>query len=138
MRFVIGLNYSKPQKAINNYLLPTVFPATEKNMNITKSAATIVEPTGVPAKIEIKSPETEQKTLTIAEQIITDLKLLKTRIAEIAGKITSALINREPTKFIARTMITAIIIAIARLYTSACVPTAFAKFSSNVTAKILL
>lgn len=139
MRFVIGLNYNNCLRIINNhYLLPAIFPATEKITNTNKSAATIVEPTGVPAKIEIKSPETEQKTLTIAEQIITDLKLLKTRIAEIAGKITSALINSEPTKFIARTMITAIIIAIARLYTSACVPTAFAKFSSNVTAKILL
>lgn len=88
-------------------------------MNATKSAATIVEPTGVPARIEIKSPETEHTTLTHAEQIVTDLKLLKTRIAERAGKITRAEIRSEPTRFIASTIITAIITAIARLYAEA-------------------
>ena len=88
-------------------------------MNATKSAATIVEPTGVPARIEIKSPATEHTTLTHAEQIVTDLKLLKTRIAERAGKITRAEIRSDPTRFIASTIITAIITAIARLYAEA-------------------
>ena len=71
-------------------------------------------PTGVPASTEIKSPVSEQITETDAEQIVTERKLLKTRIAERAGKITRAEIKREPTRFIARTMITAIIIAITR------------------------
>ena len=44
----------------------------------------------------------------------------------------------EPTRFIASTMITAIIMAITRLYTGTCVPIAWAKASSKVTAKILL
>ena len=77
--------------------------------------ATIVEPTGVPARIEINSPETEHTTETAALQIITLLKLRKTRIAESAGKITRALIKSEPTRFIARTIIMAIITAITRL-----------------------
>lgn len=83
--------------------------------NKTISAATIVEPTGVPARIAINIPKTAQITEIIAEQIVTDLKLLKTRIAEIAGKITKAEINREPTRFIARTIMTAIKMAITRL-----------------------
>ena len=83
--------------------------------NAARSAATIVLPTGVPAKIEIKRPVTEHTTETAAEQIVTERKLLKTLIAERAGNITSAEIKREPTRFIARTMITAIMIAITRL-----------------------
>ena len=47
-----------------------------------------------------------------AEQMITDLKLLKTRMADRAGKTTSAEINSEPTRFIASTMITATNVAI--------------------------
>ena len=72
-------------------------------------------PTGVPARIEIKRPVTEQMTETIAEQTVTERKLLKTRIAERAGKMTRAEIKSEPTRFIASTMITAMMIAITRL-----------------------
>ena len=80
-----------------------------------KSAATIVEPTGVPAKIEIKSPEIEQIDESTAEQIVTERKLLKILIAERAGKMIKAEIKSEPTRFIARTIITAMMIAITRL-----------------------
>ena len=79
------------------------------------SAATIVLPTGVPARTAIKIPVIAHATEMIAEQIVTEKKLLKTRIAEIAGKITSAEIKSEPTRFIASTMITAMMMAIARL-----------------------
>ena len=54
------------------------------------SAATIVLPTGVPARIAIKRPATAQTTEITAEQIVTERKLLKRRIAEMAGKITRA------------------------------------------------
>ena len=93
-----------------------------------------------PADNSVASAEiaTEQTTETAAEQIVTERKLLKTLIAERAGKITRAEIKREPTRFIARTIITAIIIAITRLYAELWVPTAVAKFSSKVTQKILL
>ena len=83
--------------------------------NAVRSAATIVLPTGVPARMEIKRPATEQTTETTAEQRVTERKLLNTRIAERAGKITRAEIKSEPTRFIASTMITAIMIAITRL-----------------------
>ena len=83
--------------------------------NAARSAATIVLPTGVPARMEIKRPATEQITEIAAEQIVTDLKLLKILMALRAGKITKAEIKREPTRFIARTIIIAIMIAITRL-----------------------
>ncbi len=79
------------------------------------SAATIVEPTGVPARIEITIPEKAHKTEIITEHIVTDLKLLKTLIEDNAGKIIKAEINNEPTKFMAKTMTTATITAINKL-----------------------
>ena len=90
-------------------------PAAQKIMNAAKSAATIVLPTGVPATMETKRPATEQTTLRTPEQIVTDKKLLKSLIALRAGKIISALIKRLPTKFIAKTMMTAIMTASKRL-----------------------
>lgn len=96
-----------------------ILPAIVQIINALKSAATIVLPTGVPAKIEIKRPAVEQITEMTAEQIVTERKLLKILIAERAGKITSAEIKRDPTRFMARTIITAIIIAITRLYVDA-------------------
>lgn len=51
----------------------------------------------------------------MAEHIVTLLKLLNSRMADSAGKITSAEIRSEPTRFMARTMMTAIMIAISRL-----------------------
>lgn len=102
------------------------------------STIIIVAPTGVPAKIEIIIPKSEQTTANPAEHIVTALKLLNTRIADNAGKIIKADTNSEPTKFIATTITTAIIVAINTLYNSTLVPEACAKFSSNVTANILL
>ena len=69
----------------------------------------------------------------------TDTPLVATcRIAESAGKITSAEISKDPTSFIASTIITAVITAISRLYVPALTPVARAKLSSKVTANILL
>lgn len=79
------------------------------------STATIVLPTGVSPIIDIKSPAKEQKTEITAEQTVTDLKLLKILMALSAGKITSAEIKSEPTRFIARTIIIAMIMAMTRL-----------------------
>ena len=79
------------------------------------SIATIVEPTGVSVRIDMIMPNTAQKTDSIAEQIVTLKNVLKIRIADKAGKIINAEINKEPTKFIARTMITAMMTAITRL-----------------------
>ena len=79
------------------------------------SAKTIVGPTGVLAIIEAKIPIAVQETDNRAEQIVTDLNDLKMRIALNAGKIISAEINNEPTKFIAKTMMTAVTTAINKL-----------------------
>ena len=79
------------------------------------SVMTIVDPTGVSIKIEAMIPISAQMTEITAAQMVTERKLLKTLIAESAGKITRAEIKSEPTRFIARTIITAIIIAITRL-----------------------
>ena len=84
-------------------------------MNAAISVTTIVDPTGVPIKMESTIPKTAQTTEITAEQIVTERKLLKMRIAESAGKMTSADTRSEPTRFIARTIITAIITAIRRL-----------------------
>ena len=105
---------------------------------ITISTTTIVEPTGVPTRMETRIPVNEQNTDNVAEQTVTVLKLLKILIADNAGKITKAEISREPTRFIASTIITATMTANKRLYNSAFVPVACAKLSSKVTAKILL
>lgn len=100
--------------------------------------ATIVEPTGVDAIIDTRIPVSEQTTDTAAEQMTTFLKLLKTLIAERAGKITRAEIRSEPTRFMASTIIIAVMTAIIRLYADAFMPVAEVKVSSKVTAKILL
>ena len=99
--------------------------------------ATIVEPTGVSATNETTIPKMAHNTDSIAEQSVTEKKVLNIRIAASAGNIVNAEIKREPTKFIESTIITAMTTAIMRLYAFAFVPTARAKFSSNVTSKIL-
>ena len=83
--------------------------------NASASTATIVEPTGVPASIEMISPASAHTTDSTEEKIVTLLKFLNILIAESAGKMTSAEIRREPTRFIASTIITAITVAIRRL-----------------------
>lgn len=84
-------------------------------INATMSVATIVEPTGVPAKMDSKIPITAQITDNTTEQTVTPKNVLYTRIADNAGNITSAEISKDPTKFMASTMITAVIIAINKL-----------------------
>jgi len=88
--------------------------------------------------MEISIPVNAQNTDTIAEQIVTLLKLLKILIADNGGKITRAETSKDPTRFMARTTITATITAMSKLYIPAFVPVACAKLSSKVTAKILL
>ena len=87
----------------------------ENIRNAPRSAVTIVAPTGVEQRIERIMPVPAHITDITAEHIVTLLKLLKTRIADSAGKIISAEISREPTRFIAITIIIAVIMAIIRL-----------------------
>ena len=65
--------------------------------------------------MDASKPTTVQTTEIQAEQIVTDLKFLKTLIADNAGNTTKAEISNEPTSFIARTITTAITTAIIKL-----------------------
>ena len=112
-------------------------PTRKKTPKAIMSAKTMVGPTGVPAIMEAKIPVAVQVTDKIAEQIVTDLNDLKMRIALNAGKIIKAEIRSEPTRFIAKTMITAVTTAINKLYKFVFTPVALANDSSNVTANNL-
>ncbi len=65
--------------------------------------------------MEITIPAKAHTMDNTAEQIVTLKKLLNNLIEERAGKMTSADISKDPTRFIANTIITAMIIAIIRL-----------------------
>jgi len=95
--------------------LSIILPASEKQAKHIRSTTTIVAPAGVDARIEIKIPMVAHITEITAEQIITFLKLLNTLIADIAGNIISADVSSAPTRFIASTIIIAVIIATIRL-----------------------
>ena len=95
--------------------LDVTAPIIENIRNAPKSAVTIVAPTGVEQRMERIIPVPAHTTEITAEHIVTLLKLLNTLIADSAGKIISAEISSEPTRFIAITMIMAVIMAIIRL-----------------------
>lgn len=101
------------------------------------SAATMVEPTGVPARIATRIPISEQTTEVTAAATVTEKKLLKMRMAERAGNTTKADTRSAPTRFMASTIMTATMMAISRLKSVVFTPVARAKFSSKVMAKIL-
>ena len=101
------------------------------------SAATMVEPTGVPARMATRIPTNEQTTEIMAAATVTAKKLLNTRMAERAGNTTKADTSSAPTRFIASTIMTATTTAISRLKKAVFTPVAWAKFSSKVMAKIL-
>lgn len=83
---------------------------------------TIVDPTGVLPKIDNIIPTKADITDINPEAIMTNLKFLNKAMADIAGNITRADINREPTKFIAKTIVAAVIIAKIKLYIFTLVP----------------
>jgi hypothetical protein len=87
----------------------------EKMPKTAMSAQTMVAPTGVEKSIEMMMPAKAQKTEMQAEQIITERKLRKSLMAERAGKIIRAEIRSEPTRFMARTMMRAVMTAMVRL-----------------------
>ena len=60
-------------------------------------------------------PIIDANTAIMPDAMITLLKLLNSLIAESVGKTINADVRRAPTKFMARTIITAVITAIMRL-----------------------
>ena len=79
------------------------------------STTAMVGPTGVEARIATIIPKTAQAVDMHAESRTVPLKVLERRIAASAGKIISAEVRSEPTRFIASTMSTAVITARGRL-----------------------
>ena len=110
---------------------------TQNSKNATILATTMLAPVGVSYKKEAVIPTTKHKTESTAEQRTTVLKVLQRRIEVSDGKIIRLEISNVPIMRIPTTMVRAVSSAIIKLYTFALVPVAFAKFSSNVTAKIL-
>ena len=72
----------------------------------------MVEPTGVPPRIDITIPVSAQVTDKTADKMVTFKKLLKILMAESAGKMIRADIRREPTRFMASTITAAVISAV--------------------------
>ncbi len=87
---------------------------------------------------ETPKPIIKQITAISAELTVTAKKDLHILMELTAGKIIRAEIRRAPMTFMPRTIVTAVRTAITVLYKSALIPVAFIKFSSKVTAKILL
>lgn len=86
---------------------------------------------------EHTSPIVKFTTANIAEQIVTDKKLLNILIEVNAGKIIKLEINIAPIILIPITTATAVKTDISVLYIPTFTPVAFEKFSSKVTAKTL-
>ena len=79
-----------------------------KSAKVIMLTATTVEPTGVEITIEVSIPTAEFTTDMAAAHSVSALKLRQTRIAERAGKMTSADMRSEPTRRIASTTVSAI------------------------------
>ena len=103
--------------------------------NIANCTATIVDPTGVPARIDILIPKKAPSTDKMALTMVTILKFLNTLIADKAGKMINADTKRLPTRFMEITMMVATTIENPMLNALTLVPLLFAKSSSKVTAK---
>ena len=91
--------------------LPTAANAAKQN----RSTITMVAPTGVDARMEMKIPRVAHTTEMTAEQMMTLLKLRNTLIADNAGKMISADVSSAPTRFMASTMMTAVTTATIKL-----------------------
>lgn len=114
------------------------FPTTVKAPNAAASKRTMVAPTGVEKTMDINMPARAHTTDTMAEQMVTPLNVRHTRMAESAGKTTSADKSKAPTRLIPITITNDTIMASAVLYLLVWMPVARANDSSNVMEKILL
>jgi hypothetical protein len=90
-------------------------PIIKQTKKASISHTTIVGPTGVENIIADRIPTIAHTTEITVDVITTRLNVRHTFIDESAGKMTSAEIRSEPTRFIARTIIIAVTTAIKRL-----------------------
>lgn len=125
-----GLLYSR--------CIETSLPITEKIINAIILTATILAPVGVSSIYDPIIPKVKHPAETAAEVMTAAINLLHTLIAVSAGKIIRLDIKSDPIILIPKTTVTAVITAITVLKNPVLIPAAFAKFSSNVTAKIRL
>ena len=100
---------------------------SEKTKKTIMLRATMVEPIGNVLPLNPKNDLYKEKVMCIniavtkhrseiiADEIVTDLKVLNVRIEVKAGKIIKAETSNEPTSFMAMTMMIAIIIATIKL-----------------------
>lgn len=113
-------------------------PIIPNNINA-KRFATITAGPICKFKIQAaKNPIMKDNIETKRDVKTTDLKLLQIRIAVKVGNIITPEIKTAPIILIPTTIVIAVKRDIITLYNSALIPVAFAKFSSNVMAKILL
>lgn len=84
-------------------------------MKTKASAATIVGPTGVSKAMERSIPVNAQETAIMADDTVTDKKLLNILIDAIAGNTISAETKSEPTNRIEIEITMAVITASIRL-----------------------
>ena len=99
---------------------------------------TILAPVGVEYIYDKIRPNHKQIIDTKAELRVTVKNLFAKRIAVNGGKTIKLVISNAPIKRIPTTITNAVKNAITILKPSVLVPVALAKFSSKVTAKILL
>ena len=93
----------------------TIAPTTKNRANATIFTHTMLAPHGVSAAYEINIPIMNVTTETTAEQIVTDLKLLKILIEHSAGKMIRLEISILPISRIPITIVTAVSRAISIL-----------------------
>lgn len=97
---------------------------------------TTLAPGEVPKIKEAVSPKKKQTNAKMADEIITLLKLMNTRMELNAGKIINEEMSMVPMTRIPRTMVIAVSRATSILKKPTLTPVALAKFSSKVMAKI--
>ena len=107
-------------------------------VNTARSAATTVGPMAVAKMMDSTVPERAEIAAMTTAETVTLLKLLKSLIADRAGKMISADARSAPKRFIARTTVTAVMTAMRVLYAATLMPAEAANDSSKVTANILL
>ena len=81
-------------------------------INTARSAATTVGPMAVARIMDSTVPVSAESAAIMMVQSVTLLKLLKSLIAESAGKMMRAEAKSAPKRFIARTTVTAVMTAI--------------------------
>ena len=136
--FILILDYKKFNRLLNYAVRRVIFPVTHIIQNTAKFTITTLAPAG---RFHIKdkyNPARKHISDITAELITTERKLEKIRIELSAGNIIKLDISIVPIIRMPITTVTAVKNAISILYKLTFTPPALEKFSSNVTAKILL